>query len=206
MQPDSSNPPNAAPTILPGGQAVDLSTDARAAIVTVRYHRVMIEIGIGPNPSVEREILNSIAYQPAIPDTPVLGRCPPPEPNPPTMPAPSRLTAPLTLEDATAHLSPEPPTFAPRVSAATVWASLFHNAGADGFPGPLQWSIVFGSYSAQTPATINPDGTTTPQYQDVPTWLIRGAGVQTPYGACGTTVLVPYDAETGQSMGMETIG
>jgi hypothetical protein len=203
MQPGGSTPADATPTTLPGGQAVYLSTYPDAAEVTLWYHGVSIQIGIGPNPAVERDILDSIAFDPSAPDTDVLGRCPAPGPNPPTMPVPTTLTAPLAL-DGNVQMQPEPTNIRPRVSAASVWASLFDNGPR--FSGPLQWSIVFGSYSAQTPATINPDGSTTPKYSGVPTWLIRGEGVTTPYGPCGITVLAPYNAESGQSMGMETIG
>lgn len=206
MQPARSNPPSDTPTILSGGRSIYVSTDARAAVVTAWYHHVMIQIGIGPDPAVERQILDSMTFQPAIPDTPVLGRCPTVEPGPPAMPGPTRLTAPLTLGDSNAHLQPEPSNISARVSAATVWASAVHDLGAGRSAGPLQWSITFGSYSAQTPATLNADGSTTPDFQGVPTWLIRGEGIQTPYGPCGTTVLAPYNADTGQSMGMETIG
>jgi hypothetical protein len=206
MQPGGPMPPNKTATVLPSGRAVYLATDRRAAVVTVWYHHVLIQIGIGPNPAVEGAILDSIAFSPTLPDTAVLGRCPTAEPSPPTMPAPTRLTAPLAPDDGNAQMQPEPPTVQPRVSAASVWAGLFHHFGASAFPGPLQWSIVFGSYSAHTPATINPDGSTTPDFQRVPTWLIRGAGIMTPFGSCGKTVLAPYNADTGRGMGVETTG
>jgi hypothetical protein len=204
MQP-GSDPPNEASTVLPGGQAVYLSGDARVAAVSVWYHRVLIQIGIGPNRAVERAILDSIGFGPATPDTAVLGRCPAPQPSPPPMPIPTRLAAPLALDDGTAHMQPEPSNIQPRVSAASVWASFFHDGGAGGF-GPLHWTIVFGNYSAPTPATINADGSMTPYYRGVPTWLIRGKGTPTPYGACGITVLAPYDADTGHGIVVETIG
>lgn len=192
--------------MLPGGQTVYLSADARVAAVSVWYHRVLIQIGIGPNPAVERTILDTIGFSPATADTAVLGRCPAPQPSPPPMPVPIRLTAPLTLDDGTAHMQPEPSNVRPRVSAASVWASFFHDWGGGRSFGPLQWSIVFGSYSAPTPATINSDGSSTPYYRGGPTWLIRGEGTPTPYGACGITVLAPYDADTGHGMTVETIG
>lgn len=76
MQPGGRNPPSKTATVLPSGQAIYLSTNKRAAAVTVWYHRVLIQIGIGPNPAVEGAILDSIEFSPAIPDTAVLGRCP----------------------------------------------------------------------------------------------------------------------------------
>jgi hypothetical protein len=91
------------------------------------------------------------------------------------------------------------------VSAASVWNSFVHGFGA-GWSGALRWSIVFGIYSAHTPAKINPDGSTAPEYRSVPTWLIRGQGVPTDYGPCGITVLAPYNADTGHSMDVTTLG
>ena len=185
---------------------VYLSTGASESVVAVWFHNVVIEIGIGSDPRIERGILDSITFRPGTTDSPVLGRCPPPDPSPPTMPTPRRLTAPMALEGDGGQMEPEPPDVQPKVSGASVWANLFHDFGTGGFGGPLNWTIYFGSYSAQNPATINPDGSTTPQYQGVPTWLIQGEGVKTIYGACGITVLAPYNADTGQPMGVETTG
>ncbi len=183
-----------------------MRADARTATKTVWYHRVQIQIGIGTNPAVEKAILNSLAFSPTAPDSAVLGRCPAPDPSPPTMPTPIRLRAPQILDDHNATLRPEPATVAPRVSAATVWADLFHSFGAGGFGGPLRWSITFASYSADTPATIHPDGSQTPDYRGIPAWLIQGYGVKTSYGPCGITVYAPYNAVTGHGMGVSTIG
>ncbi|HET9733075.1 MAG TPA: hypothetical protein VFP54_10410 [Acidimicrobiales bacterium] len=183
-----------------------LSTNAAESVVAVWFHNVAIDIGIGPDPRIERAILDSITFRPGATDSSVLGRCAPPDPNPPTMPTPSRLTAPMALEGGGGQMLPEPPDVQPKVSAASVWTNLFHDFGNGGFSGPLNWNIYFGSYSAQTPATINPDGSTTPQYQGVPTWLIQGQGVETTYGPCGITVLAPYSADTGHPMGVVTTG
>lgn len=122
------------------------------------------------------------------------------------MPTPTRLAAPLSLQDSGATMQPEPPEVQPKVSAASVWFSLFHAFGSGGFAGPLEWSISFGSYSAPTPATKNPDGSTTPQYQGVPTWLIEAKALNTAFGSCGITANAPFNANTGQSMGVEMTG
>lgn len=203
VQPASAPPANVAWRALPGGQTY-LLRRSRPATVTVWYHHVTIDIGIGANHAVERAIFDSLAFNPASTDTAVLGRCPAPNPSPPDMPVPTRLAAPLTLGDHNATLRPEPATVRPRVSAAAVWADLFHNFGELG--GPLQWSITFASYSAETPATIHHDGSITPNYRGVPTWLIYGHGAKTSYGPCGITVYAPYNAATGRGMGVSTIG
>lgn len=207
LQPSGPSPPDPGAMALRGRQGVFLLPDPVApSVIDAWSHRVLIQIGIGANPAVARAILDSITYTPAAANSPVLGRCPPPDPTPPTMPAPTRLTAPLGLGDGNGRLQPEPSNTQPQAAATAAWNSLFHDFGAGGFPGALRWSIVFGSYSAPTPAHINPDGSITAFSQDVATWLIRGVGVQTGYGACGMTVLAPYHADTGAAMGVTTIG
>jgi hypothetical protein len=200
VQPGGAQPVGETATTLPGGQHVWTATQTSA--VAVWFHGVSIELGIGPDPAVERRVLDSVAYRPTASDSPVLGRCPAQDPHP-AMPVPRRLTAPLVLDDEDGSMQPESPSVRPRVSAASAWHGFFENFGAQ--DGALRWSIVCGSYSAQTPATINPDGSATPDYQGVPTWLIRGQGVPTAYGPCGMTVLAPVDADTGRGMGMTTI-
>jgi hypothetical protein len=204
LQPGGSTPPPQTPRTLPGGQKVYLSTDTRASAVTVWYRDVSIQIGIGADPGVERAILDSITYSSDTATSAVLGRCPAVE-NSPAMPTPVRLAAPLTLADDSGVMEPEPAYSEPRVSAATVWNSFVRGSGTN-LGGALRWSIIFGSYSAQTPAQINPDGSTTPEYHDVPTWLIQAKAAQTAYGPCGITVFAPYNADTGQSMGQTTLG
>jgi hypothetical protein len=71
---------------------------------------------------------------------------------------------------------------------------LFHAWGTLSFAQPLHWTIDFGSYSAA------------PNFRDMPTWLIRGTPDQTDYGPCGPTILAPYDADTGRTMGLTLIG
>ncbi len=206
MQPGGSKPPDETPTTLPTGQAIYLSTDSRSGSVTVWYHRVSIQIGIGPDRAVERAILNSLAFAPTAPDTAVLGRCPAPPPRLPLMPVTARVTSPLAVGNGDAHIQPEPPNVHPRVSASAVWANFLHDFGGGSFVGPLRWSIVFGAYSADTPAHLNADGTTTPEFHDTPTWLIQGEGIKTAYGPCGITVIAPYNGDSGKGMGLETIG
>lgn len=203
MQPGGSTPPQQATTTLPGGQQVYVSPMQQDA-VSVWYHGVQILIGIGANPTVEQAIIDSITYRAAGADSAVLGRCPAPAAGPPTMPTPLRLTAPLILDDSLGTMTPEPANIVPRVSAASVWSDFVHGFGAN--QNGEQWSIVFGSYSAPTPAHINPDGSDTPEYHDVATWLIEGKGTPTAYGPCGITIIDPYAADTGQSMGLTTIG
>lgn len=207
MQPSGAAGSDLKLTVLPSGQRVYASNARKTASTRIWYHHVFIEIGIGADPAVERRILDSISYHAGAAGTAVLGRCPRPDPTPPAMPAmpaASRASDPVVLEGDNGTLRPEPAKVRPRATARSVWTSLFRGFG--GFSGAHRWSITFGSYSAATPGTINPDGSTTPDYHDTPTWLIRGEPVMTSYGACGSIVIAPYNANTGRSTSVTTIG
>lgn len=204
MERGGDHPPGVAPTRLPAGQIVYVLAAPPNSAVDVWFHGVSIEIGIGPDPAIEQSILDSITSRPGTPDSPVAGRCPAPDPIPLPMPAPQRATAAGTLPDQTAELRPEPPDVEPAVSAATVWSSFAGQGPA--IAGAHHWSLTFGSYSAETPATLQPDGSATPIYTGVPTWLIEGTAVATPYGPCGESVVAPMNATTGASMGLEIDG
>ena len=161
MRPGGQDPPVEPATTLPARQVVYLAENPASSDVTVWYHGVSIDIGIGPDPAVEQAILNSISYHPDAGDTPVLGRCPAPDPAEPPMPTPARVTTPFTTYGDVGLMAPEPASVEPDISAASVWDNFFHG---DLGSGPIGWKIYFGSYSAPTPATINPDGSTTPLY------------------------------------------
>lgn len=200
--PGSPTPPNERPTMLPSAQAVYLSTDPFEPSVNIWYHAVSIDIGIGPNPRIEQSILDSVQYNPAAPNTTITATCPTPRTASEAAPTPIRITQALTLPGASATLRPEPASVQPRVDALTIWKDFLH----EGKPDPLEWHIYFGSYSAATPGTINPNGSPTPLYQGVPTWLVEGVGATTAYGHCGGAVIAPYNANTGQSMGVTEQG
>lgn len=204
MQPGSATPPSEPPTTTSGGQVVYVTGNAGESDVNVWLHGISIDIGIGPSPVVEQAIFNSISYRPGTSDTEVLGLCPAPDPWPPPMPTPVRLTAPLVVYDADGDMRPEPVDIQPKISAAKVWSGFVASNGR--FSGPMQWRIYFGSYSSQSPATINPDNSATPWYQNVPTWLIQGERLKTPYGSCSMSVVAPYNADNGRAMGLATGG
>ena len=64
------DPPVEPATTLPARQVVYLAENPTLSDVTVWYHGVSIDIGMGPDPAVEKAILNSISYHPdAGPDT-----------------------------------------------------------------------------------------------------------------------------------------
>lgn len=204
MQPGGRTPQGRART-LPAGQHVYFSDSPRQLAVTVWYHRVLIRVGVGPNPSIERAILASLRYNRTERDTAVRGRCPAPNPRPLAMPTPTRVTALEAVDGHNGHLRPAPANVGPEVSAAAVWQRFLHDTG-NGVPGAIHWSITYGRYSAATPARRSRDGGWTPIYRDVPTWLIQGKGIPTHYGSCGITVIAPYNADTAHSMGLTTTG
>jgi hypothetical protein len=200
LQSQPERPTGEGPTTLPGGQVVYQSTQARAQVVVVWSHGVLIELGIGTDATVEHAILDSISYNKSVPDTARRGQCPAPDPTPTPMPTPVRITSTLTLEQGQAHLAVEPANVTPKISAATVWANFLHDWGGVS-SAPIVWHLYFGGYSSLTPATINPDGSTTPQNRGGPTWLVYGEGAPTNEGPCGPTSIAAYNADTGRSSG-----
>jgi hypothetical protein len=125
----------------------------------------------------------------------VPGSCPTCRPLPKQTPIPIRISQRFVLPGDNGTLKPEPETVRPKASASKVWEQFRETVESC----PIEWHIYFGSYSAARPATTNPDGSVTPWYQNVPTWLILAQG--SPHSACGGTTFEPYNAETGQGMG-----
>ncbi|MDT4944445.1 MAG: hypothetical protein QOH14_1178 [Pseudonocardiales bacterium] len=200
LQTQPERPTDEPPTTLPGGQVIYQSTRARSEVVDVWYHGVSIELGIGTDATIEHAILDSISYDTTAPDTALRGQCPAPDPAPTPMPTPVRITSTLTLDQGQAQLVPEPTSVTPKVSAAAVWANYLHDWGG-GSSAPIVWHLYFGGYSSLTPATINPDGSTTPENRGGPTWLVYGEGAMTSEGPCGPTITTAFNANTGRSVG-----
>ena len=201
MQSAAERPPGWRPTTLPGGQTVYQSTHPPVGATEIWYHGVLVAIGIGTDPDVERAILNSIRYDAAARDTAVRGQCPAPQRGPIPMPDPIRITAPMSLDGGQAELMPEPASITPKASAADTWANFLHAWGGNVSFAPTVWHLYFGGYSDGTPAKIDPNGSTAPTVQGEPTWLVYGQGTPTTEGPCGPTFLTTYNADTGQSSG-----
>jgi hypothetical protein len=184
-----ATPTRGTPTTLPHGQHVELSFDQWHTTIEFPFHGVGIEIGIGPDPNVERSILDSITYHPGTPDTTTLGTCPTPSSAKPAMPTPTRTTTAINLMDNVTALWPERNNAQPKISAAVAWREYLKQLGvAADAAWPLQWSMTFG-FMADQSATAPPHGT--------PAWLIQALPTNTDHGYCGAHVMVLVNATTG---------
>lgn len=171
-------------TRLPSGVLAQIQVSLGYAEVTVRLRNVSIDIGIGPRPALETEILDSITYQAGSPDSPTLGRCPTPPASAPTMPNASRLTTSEPRLDGLGLLTPAGPTAQPIVTARTAWRTMISQLEATTFGKALHWKIQFALGDANT------------------VWVIDGQPPTTAWGPCGVTIQAIYDASTGAINGI----
>lgn len=189
---------------LTSGEMIRMRDLLNASGVVAWVHGVSIQIGIGPDPTIERRILNSITYSPGTANTPVLGRCPQPsaarsqwvsptsvDRRLPVMPNPTRLAIDLVSLDGTGSILPAPTAVRPHVAASTVWMRFFADFGTSAFPGPLTWSIKFGIDPSQGGARV---------------WVIGARAVETAYGPCGMTMQAEYNASTGLYLTLTEVG
>src|SRR5262249_23276162 len=106
------------PTDMP---LIDTVTIGGTRISTFWYRGVVMTIGLGPDPAIAREVVDSIAFDDGAPDTPVKDKCGR-NPAPNTMPNTERVGQPFVLnEHEKVTLEPLDPGDAPAVPAATVW-------------------------------------------------------------------------------------
>lgn len=182
---------SAKPQRLPNGAVIYVDQDPRGAAVTVWVNGVAISIGIGPDSAIEQAILNSITAAHGAPNTPVLGACARPTGHAGPMPTPIRVSVPVTLPYGSGTIQPVPPGITPTVAAFHVWHNVQQKYRPPYFPDNLIWRIYFGV----RPGALN-----------TPIWLVLGQGSPTKYGPCGITILASYNASTGTSLGLETVG
>lgn len=178
------------PKTLPGGEEVQVHQDRRSPTLNVWTHGVLIWIGIGPNPVVGNAILDSINYRADAADTPIAAPCPT-HPGPDVMPSPTLVTEPVALPLNAGTINPAPAGVQPKVAAFHLWHTLHQSFSAGGFPKDRIWHIYFG---------IRPD------QPKLPVWVIVGEGAPSKYGACGSTTIGTFDANTGSGINMEVGG
>jgi hypothetical protein len=157
------------------------------------YHRVLVEIGIGPEPAIARAILNSIGFTPHSPDSRAAGVCAR-SASPDSMPAPQRLARRLVLEQGDVTLDPPLPSDQPAMSAAQAWNE----------SGPREpfsrYRLILTRYSAKFPARQNPDGSVTPLNQNELAWVIYSKPYSATIAGCGGWGLVVFDARNGHGI------
>jgi hypothetical protein len=174
---------------IPSDLTLQVSTQVTSPPISLWYQGVSIELGIGPDPTIARAILDSLQSRPTQPDTPVQGVCP--TGPAPSMPIPQRLAAPLTLEGGLLTLDPPQRSDQAGMSADQAW----QDSGAKQ-PGET-YQIILARYTSEFPATQNADGTLTPMNSDRLAWIVYQQPVHTSVGDCGLFGVEAFDATTG---------
>jgi len=164
------------------------------------YHRVLVEIGIGPDPAVARAIFNSVGFTPHSPDSRAAGMCAR-SASPGSMPAPGRLARRLVLDQGDVTLNPPLPSDQPALSAARAWSA----AQAWNESGPWEffsrYRLILARYSSRFPARQNPGGSLTPLNHNELAWVIYSRPYSATIAGCGGWGLVVFDARNGQMIG-----
>jgi hypothetical protein len=195
LQPGSP-PSDARPARTASGQVV-LQERPRASwpLLQLWYHRVFIQIGIGPDPVLARSIFDSIGFKAGAPDTKAAGACAR-SARPQVMPRPERLTRRLVIDQGDITLAPPLRSDQPVMPAAQAWAQSLLSSQKNPFE---RYRLILARYSSKYPATPNPDGSYTPENTNVLAWVVYAA----PYGAvpgCGGWGADAFDAGTGQEI------
>lgn len=204
-QPAPDQPqPDSATTMAVGGQTAYIyPSSPNSPTTSVWFHGLDIQVGLGRDPVWSERILASLSWTPSRPDSPVEGACPTGTRSM-AMPAPQTASTSIPLEAGNSVLSPPAPGQHPEAPAAEIWQA-YLRLNQPSAPGATA-QLLYGLYSAKTPATMNPDGTVTPQYQQVPVWVVYVTPARTPLGDCGPTIIAPFNAANGQSLDLTIEG
>jgi hypothetical protein len=155
------------------------------------YHRVQVEVGIGPDPRTAEAIMRSVGFTPGAPDTRAAGKCAR-SARAGLMPAPQRLARRLVLHLLGVTLNPPRPGDRATVPAARAWRA---SGSKSSF---TRYRVILTRYSAAVPTRLI-NGMQTPQYRRVLAWVIYGQP-RTPVAGCGGRNLDAFNARTGRMM------
>ena len=192
LQPGSP-PPGARPVTISAGIVVrEQRHSTRDHIRYLWYHRVQVEIGIGPDRGTAAAILRSLGYAPGEPDSRAAGTCARSR-HALWMPRPRRLARRLVLDHGDVILAPPRPRDRAAMSAAQAW----HDAR----PGSpfTRYRLLLARYSARLPARPGAGGTLVPQDRHILAWVIYGQP-RTPIPGCGGWSLDAYNARTSRGI------
>lgn len=161
------------------------------------YHGVQIVLGSGPNPAVAQRILDSVHYRPGTPDTPAAEACGL-NPQPEAMPTPERLSQGMVAQQGNLTFDPPAPSERPTMKPEAAWHPA-HRPGATRSPLSV-YRILLTRYSGRYPATLNPDGSTTPNNRNLLAWVVYAAPVTPDVPNCGGWGADIFDANTGHEL------
>jgi hypothetical protein len=191
----SASPYEGMPTTLSSGQRVvedDSSDWAASHLEGLWIHGVYVEIGIGPDAQLVKEIVHSIGFKKGIPNTRASGVCEMSN-DPNAMPTPERLSKRLVLDHGSEVLEPPFPTQHAVMSASSAWVQ------ADPKEPYEHYRLILARFFAQYPAAGS-----TPMNDGQLDWLIYASPISSSIQGCGGWGLDVFDATTGQ--GVESDG
>ncbi len=193
-------PPGATPMTTSSGQRVlEESAGSDDHYMLLWYHQVMIQIGIGPDPSTAQAIFESIGFTPGTPDTPAAGVCQR-SADPDVMPTPERLVEPLVLDGGNITLNPPISSDRAVMSAAQAWS---RSGPKESFE---RYRIILTRYSANFPARQSPDGSLTPLNRDELAWVVYSVPYSSTIAGCGDWGVTVFDAASGQGQELISSG
>jgi hypothetical protein len=165
------------------GAAVSTGRGDLGPFLVVWFHRIYIQIGIGPDPRIARAIFNSIGYARGAPNTHAAGVCAR-SADPNAMPVPRRLRHRLVVEQHGVVLAPPRPSDRAVMTAAAAWSQ---GRPREPFDRYRLWLVRL----------------TTTTSNDELAWVIYAAPLTSVVG-CGGWGLDAFNAITGQ--GIESDG
>lgn len=184
-----SPPPDARRVVLAGGTVVAEERGQPGAwtdrVVQLWYHRVFVQIGIGRDRKVPREILRSLGYTPGLPDSKVADVCPRGK-GPVRMPTPRRLRHRLAVELGDITMTPPLRTDQPIMPAAQAW----RESGTKSVFA--RYRLLLVRYSAKYPAP--------PGYRNVLAWVVYSMPFSTAVAGCGGWGVYGFYAISGKAL------
>ena len=192
LQPGGARPTDTTPTRTLSGQVLlDVAHDCCGLYREFWYHKVDVQIGIGPDPRLAIRILASVGFTPRARDTPAAGVCPR-SAHPNVMPVPERLTQKLVLRRGDFTLDPPQSSDQPVMTATDAWNKADEKSPFE------HHRLILTRYSSPTPAVQNPNGSLTPLNQNELAWVIYSEPLTPLVQGCAGWGLRVFDAHSGQ--------
>jgi hypothetical protein len=197
LQPQTGSVPGLVPYRLPSGQSVEEAVPPSVGPGTsLLFHGVWLLIGRSTSPADADSILVSLSYHPDRPNTAVAMGCGT-NSTYTRMPRPQRLTNRLVVGS---NITLEPPLAKDQASVPPAVAWNGSQGGLSHLPTNT-YRLFLARYSAQFPATVQPNGSTTPDAQNVLAWVLYASPVTPTNPTCGQEEVAAFDAHTGKMLG-----
>ena len=183
-------------TLPSGQQAQETPPVSEGPGATLLFHGIWVQIGADTPTVTARNVLASLAYQPAAPDTAVVDACTT-IPASDVMPTPIRLNHRMVLDRSDYVLDPLHATDQPSVPASVIWSAAKPSPGTQTADSE---QLLLTLLTAKFPATLQPDGHTVPDDQNLLAWVIYSAPLNTSVPNCGEWGINVFNAKTGAQL------